>query len=314
MVSLLQKRKAQNRAAQRAFRERKERHLKDLETKVEDLEKASESANHENGLLRAQVEQLQTELKGYRKRLSLNGGGAIGRPAPLGAIRPSSINANSASNNNNFQFEFPKFGGLPGSQIFTGGSLTQRDPQKEQPTTSKASAAPYQVPGVVQRQPFGATSPKSSPQQSGTSNTSSAVSGAPVVSWTSSAIPNSNTVEDLTGLFSPSILQNVSRSNSLDHVCQKGSSMAGAQNSRRGTGSSTGQANVPQLTGGFVSSDSTSPSASSVSQHGPDSSCGTSPEPGSYSPVNGKTSDKNLNTINEEHLAGNTQGNETSSH
>ena len=33
------KRKAQNRAAQRAFRERKEKHLKDLETKVEDLRK-----------------------------------------------------------------------------------------------------------------------------------------------------------------------------------------------------------------------------------------------------------------------------------
>lgn len=44
-----QKRKAQNRAAQRAFRERKERHLKDLETKVDELEKASESTNHENG-------------------------------------------------------------------------------------------------------------------------------------------------------------------------------------------------------------------------------------------------------------------------
>src|ERR1700712_3169434 len=68
-----QKRKAQNRAAQRAFRERKEKHLKDLETKVDDLEKASESANHENSILRAQIEKMSMELREYRKRLSLTG-------------------------------------------------------------------------------------------------------------------------------------------------------------------------------------------------------------------------------------------------
>lgn len=65
------KRKAQNRAAQRAFRERKEKHVQDLKLKVEELEKASESSNHENGLLKAQIEKLQSELKEYRKRLSM---------------------------------------------------------------------------------------------------------------------------------------------------------------------------------------------------------------------------------------------------
>jgi len=104
------KRKAQNRAAQRAFRERKEKHLKDLENKVSELEKASDAANHENGLLRAQVSRLQMELREYRKRLSLNSSG-LSRPAPL-AGGFSSLLGNGSTN---FQFDFPKFGGLPTS-------------------------------------------------------------------------------------------------------------------------------------------------------------------------------------------------------
>jgi AP-1-like factor len=113
------KRKAQNRAAQRAFRERKEKHLKDLETKVQELEKASDAANHENGLLRGQVQRLQMELREYRKRLSLNSTGAS-RNAPATGFS-SMLN----TNNSNFQFEFPRFGGLPGSQLLENGPLAK---------------------------------------------------------------------------------------------------------------------------------------------------------------------------------------------
>ncbi|KAF2453727.1 transcription factor PAP1-domain-containing protein [Lineolata rhizophorae] len=116
------KRKAQNRAAQRAFRERKEKHLKDLETKVTELQKASESANHENGLLRAQVTRLQTELREYRKRLSLNSNGAYRSP-PSNASGTGNA-ASTLSGANNFQFEFPRFGGLPGSHIFNNSAIT----------------------------------------------------------------------------------------------------------------------------------------------------------------------------------------------
>src|ERR1700759_4777927 len=93
--------KAQNRAAQRAFRERKEKHLKDLETKVEDLEKASESANHENGLLRAQVERLQVELKEYRKRLSWVSSNGLNRSQPVSFNQGRN---SSGNNQNDFQF------------------------------------------------------------------------------------------------------------------------------------------------------------------------------------------------------------------
>lgn len=107
-----QKRKAQNRAAQRAFRERKERHLKDLETKVEELQKASEAANNENQLLRSKVEKMTVELEQYKKRVSSV---ATSRSAmPTNSARTFGTPMTASINDVNFQFEFPKFGVLPG--------------------------------------------------------------------------------------------------------------------------------------------------------------------------------------------------------
>lgn len=59
--SRLQKRKEQNRAAQRAFRERKERHVKDLEDKVAMLEEKTDSQAAENENLRELLTRLQQE-------------------------------------------------------------------------------------------------------------------------------------------------------------------------------------------------------------------------------------------------------------
>src|SRR6266498_5356199 len=56
-----QKRKAQNRAAQRAFRERKERYVKELENKIKELESVSAKSAQENQQLKTLVEQLQAE-------------------------------------------------------------------------------------------------------------------------------------------------------------------------------------------------------------------------------------------------------------
>src|SRR5205085_7567136 len=61
------KRKAQNRAAQRAFRERKERHVKELEAKVSELEAVTKRMQEENEKLRGKVTKLESEnnvLKG----------------------------------------------------------------------------------------------------------------------------------------------------------------------------------------------------------------------------------------------------------
>ncbi|PPQ81178.1 hypothetical protein CVT26_010532 [Gymnopilus dilepis] len=59
--SRLLKRKEQNCAAQRAFRERKEKHVKDLEDKVADLEAKNERALHENENLKDLLNRLQSE-------------------------------------------------------------------------------------------------------------------------------------------------------------------------------------------------------------------------------------------------------------
>ncbi|RDL36147.1 uncharacterized protein BP5553_06759 [Venustampulla echinocandica] len=55
------RRKAQNRAAQRAFRERKERHVKDLEAKLATLEKQSATVVEENERLKLQLQKTATE-------------------------------------------------------------------------------------------------------------------------------------------------------------------------------------------------------------------------------------------------------------
>ncbi|EAU93322.2 hypothetical protein CC1G_08635 [Coprinopsis cinerea okayama7 len=59
--SRLLKRKEQNRAAQRAFRERKEKHVRDLEERVAELEAKNEEATHENENLRDLLARLQSE-------------------------------------------------------------------------------------------------------------------------------------------------------------------------------------------------------------------------------------------------------------
>ncbi|CAH0046991.1 unnamed protein product [Clonostachys solani] len=55
------KRKAQNRAAQRAFRERKEKHVKDLEASLERLKTSQEKASEENERLRKDLQKMTTE-------------------------------------------------------------------------------------------------------------------------------------------------------------------------------------------------------------------------------------------------------------
>lgn len=229
------KRKAQNRAAQRAFRERKEKHLKDLETKVEELEQASQAANHENERLRAKVERMTAELAEYKKRVSnfptsARGSGPAG---PFGASLTRGIN------DVNFQFEFPKFG-LPGASSTAHAKPSPPSKQGSQDQlspTEKSSAS------------------KTTSLSNGTQNTYSGDS------------------LNFSGLFSDRLTnQNV------------------AQASRANSDSQF------SITGAMSTS---SPSASSNSNMGASSSCGTSPEPITQSPMGFKPLDS-LTTIGEE--------------
>ena len=255
--SVQKKRKAQNRAAQRAFRERKERHLKELETKVEDLEKASESANHENGILRAQVDRLQSEVKEYRKRLSINPT-SVNRSPPLQSKSNWDINSN-------FQFEFPKFGESTPSKA---GALKR----------SSTAVASYK--GNNGLNEFASTAgnhrtfTESSKSKSSTDINDSV----------------NNKFEDLAGLFSPSILGSVSSGSSSDYLSYNTGNVV-PQNNPDTLNSTNGQKLRANTLSSASECNTASPSVSSVSQNGFNSSCGTSPEPSAASPEARKASE-----------------------
>jgi AP-1-like factor len=298
MLTVVQKRKAQNRAAQRAFRERKEKHLKDLETKVGELEKASESANHENGLLRAQVDRLQIELREYRKRLSLNGTSNLGRSPPASnSSNGLSFLASSANGNdsNNFQFEFPRFGKLPNSVFNNGLSAKPISPPASSGVPSPASNS---APGILARND--STARSISPRSQARANGSLSSVGTAQVngSMSSSITGNSSTPvtnDNLAALFSPSLLGN---NDALNFTSYLPNTTAEPQNMSGDNQSSSGQSRIFQFNSNSVSSDSPG-SSSSVSQYGgANSSCGTSPEPSHNSPSSGNK-DATLDTINE---------------
>ncbi|KAI1277040.1 transcription factor PAP1-domain-containing protein [Xylaria sp. FL0933] len=243
------KRKAQNRAAQRAFRERKEKHLKDLETKVEELEKVSSATNNENSQLRAQIERLTVELEQYKKKLSLVSGRSRSSTGPTRG--PSSFGSAAIQNINdvNFQFEFPKFGMLPGPNTsLTGAKQT----------------SPYPSPSSGRSPNSAHTSPSEQPKTGNSSKTHENSEGQQAKDSSVSSVKYSDM------FHSDCVNGNSGSRTSLDS----------AQYSLNGT--NTG-----------------SPSSSSNSVMGPSSSCGTSPEPFTQSPLGFKPLET-LTTIGEE--------------
>lgn len=229
------KRKAQNRAAQRAFRERKEQHLKDLETKVEELQKASEDANNENSALRAKVEQMTNELNQYKKKVTL-----MTQSSPQSREKASSFGSSSLNGfNSDFQFDFPTFG------------VPTPPTDKSQRSNSQPITPQQNTPG------------------------SSAVSKNGGLTGQDAGFNAFN--EDLarfnTG-FTPSMSSSITNA-----------SRASLDSASFSVGGAT-----------------SSPSASSQSNAGPSSSCGTSPEPVTQSPMGFKPVET-LTTIGEEQPA-----------
>ena len=285
-----QKRKAQNRAAQRAFRDRKEKHLKDLETKVDDLTKASESASHENGLLRAQVERLQVELKEYRKRLSWVSNSGLPRSSGFGNGQTKAASQSRPANNgNDFQFEFPKFGDLPAA-VFGSSATTAKDIDNGAPNRSTS------LPNSKSKSYSPGFSPKGvPPPQSSTGNSPAMKQSSPASNQPIQRLPINNTYDPFSGLFSPSTIE---ASKSFEYF------PSGATDHSRDTRGSSSSASgmtpqVPGLYSNSSASNTDSPSNSSDSQRAV-SSIGTSPEPSLNSPSGSKLNDLGLNTINEE--------------
>uniref|UniRef100_L2FPR2 BZIP transcription factor n=1 Tax=Colletotrichum fructicola (strain Nara gc5) TaxID=1213859 RepID=L2FPR2_COLFN len=76
------RRKAQNRAAQRAFRERKEKHVKDLEAKLANLEAEAQQKSTENERLKREMQKISTENEILRATSSMNGHHSSTSPEP----------------------------------------------------------------------------------------------------------------------------------------------------------------------------------------------------------------------------------------
>lgn len=289
-----QKRKAQNRAAQRAFRERKEKHLKDLETKVEDLEKQSEATNHENGMLRAQVERLQVELKEYRKRLSwISSNGGFRQQS-------NSQPRTNVNTTNDFQFQFPKFGDSTNNVSFGSSNISNSQQQSTGRAAQRTSSMPSsnQLPSPATSTTRHSVSNSHSNRQGSYSNS---VNSSPMNNLTASPpsynnqqFPSTgNAIDSFSGLFSPSILEATKNSPNGYFGLDDSQNKNGGRSSFDQSYSS-----VPGLYSGSSISNTESP-GSSADSHNQVSSIGTSPEPNFHSPFN-KLQDFGLNTINEE--------------
>ena len=216
------------------------------------------------------------ELKEYRKRLSLNSTGASHSP-PQSAAR-SFYN----SNGSDFQFAFPKFGDLPGSFLNNGSiAKTTSPPLAGQRSASTSSPS---LPGFTRKPSSDSASSKSPTNLNGTT-------ASPQTYQRSSNSFDSNKFGELSGLFSPSILENASRSSSGDYVSYPSNKTASLNGlARPGSISSTnGQAHMAN--GRHASSASITNSPASSMSHALDSSCGTTPESSADSPDNRKSSE-----------------------
>jgi len=101
--------------------------LKDLEVKVDELEKVTEKTSSENGVLRAQIDRLQSELASYKKRLASNSGLS---GSPPSAALPNFIATSSLpSATSDFQFDFTKFGQPAFRQMSSTSSTSNTNAQ-----------------------------------------------------------------------------------------------------------------------------------------------------------------------------------------
>jgi AP-1-like transcription factor len=195
------------------------------------------------------VQRLQTELREYRKRLSLNSTGLNRSPPIAGGF--SSLLGNSGSTTSNFQFDFPRFGGLPGAHILDNGPLSK--------SASKSTT----------------TAPANGPARQNSNGRS--LSPRSQASGSTSDSPDKNGTSISTGA--------AQRSGSLNGFFNGFDNNSPNQATRGSTDSSGTPSRVFQFNSGS-STHSDSPSASSTSQAGQNSSCDTSPEPSHQSPSN----------------------------
>ncbi|KAJ8100075.1 hypothetical protein POJ06DRAFT_123406 [Lipomyces tetrasporus] len=103
---LLSKRKAQNRAAQRAFRERREKHVRELQDKLEEAEKAAKDVEHENARLKKELEWYHAENKNLKEAAEaarVNSAGEFNNARPTTVVFPELKDGGNVENRHEHQ-------------------------------------------------------------------------------------------------------------------------------------------------------------------------------------------------------------------
>ena len=217
---------------------------------------------------------MNIELKEYRKRLSLNTTAASYSPPP------SLSQSNSYGNAGDFQFNFPKFGDLPGSFLNNGSIAKTTSPTSMGQRSASSSATP---PGIARQ------------QSSSASKSPSSFNAGPSQVASNGNNNNDNNYDDLNGLFDASVLEKASRNNSGNLLTHATSSASPPHGTAKQNGVN-GHAAVPSFQNNSSTSVTGSPT-SSMSHGALDSSCGTTPESSAESPGNQKTSEGGFDTI-----------------
>lgn len=248
------------------------------------------------------MERLQVELKEYRKRLSWVSSNGLNR-SQFNAQNQNRLS--SVNSQNDFQFEFPKFGDLPSLQ--GTNKLNDTKESSRQKSNGNLPGSSSSSPATSTHQNVNAARSNSTKSQRNPTASFGSVSQSPVMNNTISASPspmnrqnNSGSVDSLTGLFSPSVLE-ASRHASLGGYFPQ-SAQPGFNNVSQPARTTLDNNNATGRVTGVYSNSTASTSdspGSSAESHNAISSIGTSPEPSLNSPAN-KLTEFNLNPISEE--------------
>ena len=196
---------------------------------------------------------------------------------------PSLSQSHSYGNAGDFQFNFPKFGDLPGSFLNNGSIAKTTSPTSIGQRSASSSTTP---PGIARQQSSSAS--KSPSSFNGMSSTTSGQSGSSQVA-SNGYNNNDNNYDDLNGLFDSSVLEMASRKNSGNLLTHATSNASPARGTAKPNGVN-GHAAVSTFQNNSSTSVTGSP-ASSMSHGALDSSCGTTPESSAESPGNRKISE-----------------------
>lgn len=227
----------------------------------------------------------------------MNVAGASHSP-PRSATQPRGL-YNGSSNGGDFSFAFPKFGDLPGSFLNNGSIAKTISPTQD--GLRSASSSSVNIPAMPRQESSISGKPVSptNVENTGTENPNKpAIFQAPRNGF------GGNDYGELSGLFSPSILESAKRNNSTEYVSFPSSfpgsrtTSTSSHKQKGSTNTNKSRSQVPNVRQGSSASITNSP-ASSMS-HALDSSCGTTPESSAESPDNRKGSEGVLNTINED--------------